>query len=57
MRGSLPVSLVTVDGRKALRLACNFADTNLERASWDRRIKLDLGSARGVQFDIRCRDA
>lgn len=57
MRGSAPVTLATLEGRRALRLDCRFAGTTLERASWDRRVKLDLASGRGVRFDLFCRDA
>ncbi len=57
MRGSLPPALVDLEGRKALRLRCNFEGTDIERASWDQQIRLDLGSARGVQFKLLCRNA
>ncbi|HWH67982.1 MAG TPA: hypothetical protein VNT26_01245, partial [Candidatus Sulfotelmatobacter sp.] len=57
MRGSMAAATATLDGRKALRLACHFAGTHIERASWDRAVQLDLASARGIQFQIRCRDA
>ncbi len=46
-----------IDGRKALRLPCNFAGTRIERASWDRQLSLNLASGRGIQFDVYCRDA
>jgi uncharacterized lipoprotein YddW (UPF0748 family) len=56
MQGSAPVSMALLDGRKVLRLACNFEGTKTERASWDRAVKLDLSSCRGVQFKVLCRD-
>jgi uncharacterized lipoprotein YddW (UPF0748 family) len=57
MGDTAPASAAVVDGRRVLRLACNFAGTKIERASWDRAVQLDLASARGVQFRIRCLDA
>ncbi len=57
MGDTAPASVAVVDGRKVLRLACNFAGTKIERASWDRAVELDLAPARGVQFRIRCLDA
>ena len=52
MRGSAAVSVATVDGQKALRLPCNFAATDVERASWDHKVAVDLGRAQGVQFQF-----
>jgi hypothetical protein len=57
MGGTAPVTAAVLDGAKVLRLPCNLADTKIERASWDREVNLDLGSARGVQFKLLCRDA
>jgi uncharacterized lipoprotein YddW (UPF0748 family) len=57
MGETAPASAAVVDGHRVLRLACNFAGTKIERASWDRAVKLDLGPARGVQFRIRCLEA
>ena len=57
MAGSAPVEVAEIDGRKVLRLACTFADAKVERASWDRKLDLDLASCRGVQFDISCGEA
>ncbi|MGA2864792.1 MAG: family 10 glycosylhydrolase [Verrucomicrobiota bacterium] len=57
MGATAPAAVAMVDGRKVLRLACNFADTKIERASWDRAVKLDLASARGVEFKLRCAEA
>ena len=56
LRGGLGVSVATIADRKVLRLPCNFENTITERASWDRQVKLDLSSARGVQFQLLCRD-
>lgn len=52
-----PVSIVDVGGRNVLRMPCNFQGTTIDRASWDRRINLDLAWRTGVQFLFYCRDA
>jgi len=57
MAGGEEVSLIDIGGVKALRLPCNFKGTRIERASWDRRIKLDLTMCKGVQFLFYCADA
>jgi uncharacterized lipoprotein YddW (UPF0748 family) len=56
MRGTAAVSVVLLEGRKVLHLACEYEGTKIERASWDRKVNLDLSSCRGVQFKILCRD-
>ncbi|MGB2822347.1 MAG: hypothetical protein WBF17_15280, partial [Phycisphaerae bacterium] len=56
MAGSAQVSVEQVDGRRALKLHCNFSGGRIERASWDRKVKLDLTGNKGVQFLFRCRD-
>ncbi len=57
MAGTAPVVAATLDGQPLLRFPCNFAGTQIERASWDRRVRLDLSGCRGVQFQFYCRDA
>ena len=57
MGPSAPVAVVPQDGRKALRLPCNFTAGKMERASWDRRVTLDLTTCRGIEFQMLCRDA
>ena len=57
MSGSKPVSVVDIGGKKALRMPCNFRGTKIDRASWDRRVKLDLTMCKGLQFLFYCRDA
>jgi uncharacterized lipoprotein YddW (UPF0748 family) len=57
MGRTAPVSVVDVQGGKALRMPCNFKDNKIERASWDRRLKLDLAWRSGLQFLFYCRDA
>jgi len=56
MAGSKPVSLVKIDGGKALRMKCNFSGTKIDRASWDVSIKLDLTMCKGLQFMFYCPD-
>jgi len=57
MAGTRPVSVVAVPGGKALRMPCHFQDNRVERASWDRRLNLDLAWRTGLQFLFYCRDA
>ena len=57
MGATAPVGLVRVDGQPALRLRCNFAGTTIERASWDRRVELDLSTCRGITCEVFCRDS
>jgi uncharacterized lipoprotein YddW (UPF0748 family) len=56
MTGSKNVSISDVAGKKVLRMPCNFRGTTIERASWDRQVKLDLTMCGGVQFLFYCRD-
>ena len=57
MAGTAPVAVTHFDGAPALRLRCTFAGTTIERASWDRQVRLDLSACRGVEFQLYCRDA
>ncbi|MDQ0290296.1 glycoside hydrolase family 10 protein [Oligosphaera ethanolica] len=58
MEGSLPVFWQAGPAGHAgyARLPINLAGTTHSRASWDIAVKLDLASARGIQFDVFCRD-
>jgi uncharacterized lipoprotein YddW (UPF0748 family) len=56
MKGTAPVTVTNLAGQTALRLPCNFAGTTIERASWDRKVKLDLTACRGIKFKLWCRD-
>ena len=56
MAGSDPVTVEQAAGRRALKLSCNFSAGRIDRASWDRRVELDLTGRKGVRFLIRCRD-
>ncbi len=59
MRITDPASVVQVNGRNALRLACAFQSKDLPRASWDRKVNaqaLDLATAQGIQFLMYCHD-
>ena len=56
MDATAGVSVARIDGRKALKMPCNFRGTKIERASWDRAVRLDLTVARGLQFQASCPD-
>ena len=56
MHGTTNVVMAVLEGRRVLRLPCNFSSNKIERASWDRSVKLDLAASRGVQFEFLCRD-
>jgi len=56
MAGSAPVTLAGIEGQRVLRFPCNLAATEIQRASWDRQVALDLGAARGVQLQFWCSD-
>jgi len=57
MRGSAPAEAVVMDERPAVRFPVNFANTTIERASWDLKTSLDLSACRGIRFEMFCRDA
>ena len=48
MKGSARATASHGGDGAALRLPCNFAGTEFERASWDRAVQVDLAAARGV---------
>ncbi|MBM4045807.1 MAG: hypothetical protein FJ279_11885, partial [Planctomycetes bacterium] len=54
--GTAPVSVVTLDGRKVLRMPCNLAGTKIDRATWDKKVNLNLTSCQGIQFRLFCKD-
>ncbi|HUU93863.1 MAG TPA: family 10 glycosylhydrolase, partial [Phycisphaerae bacterium] len=56
MSGSADVSPAQIDGRACLRMPCNFRGTRIERASWDRSVRLDLTARRGIRFDLYVAD-
>lgn len=56
MRGSPPALAAKAGGQRALRLRCNFAGTVIERASWDRKVKLDLTPYQGVELRLFARN-
>src|SRR3990170_3139317 len=57
MAGGKEVSLIEIGGAKVLRMPCNFKDAKIERASWDRQMRLDLAMCKGVRFLFYCADA
>ncbi len=52
MRGSAEVETAKVAGRRCLTLPCNFAGTDIDRASWDRHGPVDLADRRGIRFNM-----
>ncbi len=56
MKGSAPVAQAVIAGKPALRLPCNFTGNPIDRASWDKSVKLDLRDCQGVEFKFFCRD-
>ena len=54
MEGSPPVTVATLDGRKAARMVCQFNGTKIDRGCWDLKVKLDLIACQGIQFRFYC---
>jgi uncharacterized lipoprotein YddW (UPF0748 family) len=54
MAGTAPVTTVSIGSQNALKMTCNFQGTKIERASWDRSVKLDMTMCRGLQFYFYC---
>lgn len=52
MRGSAAALAARLNGAPVLRLSCNFKGTTFERASWDRKVKLNLSSYQGIELRI-----
>ena len=47
-----PAEAVVLEGRPALKLTCNFAETTTPRGAWDRDVDLDLSVASAFSFDV-----
>ncbi len=54
MKGSQPVEWITTEQGGYVKLPLNFKNTNIERASWDIQIPLNLSLAGGIEFDFYC---
>lgn len=54
MPGAGPVTTAEVEGRKTLLLPVHFKGSRLERLYWDKAVKLDFTSARGITFEMNC---
>ena len=52
--GAPPVTVATLDGRKAVRMPCTFAGSAIRRGAWDLKVKLDLIACQGIQFQFFC---
>ena len=57
MEGTAPAEAAVLDSKRVLKFPCNFADTKVERNSWDFKANLDLAACQGIQFQMLCRDA
>jgi uncharacterized lipoprotein YddW (UPF0748 family) len=57
MAGSPSATMAVMNGEKTLRLGCPFANSKIDRASWDRQVQLNLTACRGIEFQFFCRDA
>ncbi len=55
--GTIPVAITNLQGKPAIRMPCKFVGNDIERASWDRTVQLDLSTASGVRLQIWCADA
>jgi len=56
MAGSRNVEVVQENESSYLRLPCAFANNDIDRASWDAAVKLDLRGYQGVQFQVFAED-
>ncbi len=56
MKGSRSATLERIAGVTAVRMDCNFEGTTINRASWDRNVRIDMSSCRGLQFKFYCAD-
>jgi uncharacterized lipoprotein YddW (UPF0748 family) len=54
--GSSPVLLQKQGDQTALHLRCHFEGTELARGCWDRKVALDLGGCRRIEFEVFCKD-
>ena len=57
MSGTAQVSITRIGGRPALKMPCNFRGARIDRASWDREIRLDMSTCRALRFQMLCRDS
>ena len=57
MFGSAEVEATEMAGRRCLAMPCTFAGTRIERASWDRAVRVDLSACRGIRFQMYSNDA
>ena len=56
MKGTPQVDLAEVNDRHALKMTSPFQGTTLERASWDRSLRIDLARDRGLRVCLFCPD-
>jgi len=51
-KSTRPATVVPIGGRNVLELTCNFSDTDMARAVWDRRVECDFSLVTAVVFDL-----
>ncbi len=51
-----PVSVLDINGTNVLRFPCEFKGRNVERATWEKSISMDLAACQGLQFYFFCKD-
>ena len=56
MDGSARAASVLAGRRRVVKLPCNFAGTDIERASWDFALQADLAACQGFAFQVFCPD-
>jgi uncharacterized lipoprotein YddW (UPF0748 family) len=57
LNSEAPAASAILDGRKVLRLRCNFTSATVERLTWRRKVKLDLSPYWGLQFKFFCKNS
>jgi uncharacterized lipoprotein YddW (UPF0748 family) len=57
LNSEAPAASAILDGRKVLRLRCNFTSATVERLTWRRKVKLDLSPYWGIQFKFFCKNS
>lgn len=55
--GTAPAVPAKIKGQQALKLPCNFKDSKIPRAYWDKSVRMDLTTCHGIQFKIYCEDS
>jgi uncharacterized lipoprotein YddW (UPF0748 family) len=56
MAGTPAAEVRPADGTPVARFICPFDTAAVERASWDRKVQLDLSTCRGFEFQLYCQN-